>query len=50
MQTTNGGDTANVRYRNKDRYGVEINIAEEQSKDIEVRHVKENVGYFIISK
>ena len=50
MQTTNGTDTANVRYRYKDHNGVEINIAEEQSKDSEIRHVKENVGYIIISE
>ena len=50
MQTTNGGDTANVRYRNKDRFGIEIHIAEEQSQDTEVWHVKEDIGYFIFSK
>ena len=49
MQTTNGADTANVRWRNKDIHGVEMHIAEEQSKDMELRHVNENVGYIIIA-
>ena len=50
MQTTNEKDTANIRYRNKNLYGVEIQISEEQSQNRDVQHENENVGYFIISK
>jgi hypothetical protein len=45
MQTTNDADTANVRWRNKSRSGVEVMISEEQSKDAEMNHSAEVVGY-----
>ncbi|RJP41174.1 MAG: DNRLRE domain-containing protein [Desulfobacteraceae bacterium] len=45
MQTRNGGDAANVRWQNKDANGIEVQIDEEQSKDREVNHIKEVVGY-----
>ena len=45
MQTTNGGDTANVRWQNKTGAGVEVQIDEEQSQNPEVNHVTEVVGY-----
>jgi hypothetical protein len=49
MQTTNGGDTSNLRYRNRTSSGVEIRVAEEQSHDAEVRHsVADDVGYFAL--
>ncbi len=50
MQTVNEMDTSNVRYRNKDRYGVEVHISEEQSKDAELRPSNENLGYIIIAE
>ena len=45
MQTTDGGDTANVRWQNKTGEGVEVQIDEEQSNNREVSHVTEVVGY-----
>ncbi len=45
MQTADGRDTANVRYVHKDEYGVDVLIDEEQSKDTEVAHTKEIVGF-----
>jgi hypothetical protein len=49
MQTTYGGDTANVRWQNKDFFGVDVYVAEEQSKNSEVRHTTEEVGYMVFS-
>ena len=49
MQTTNGGDTANVRWQNKTGEGVEVQIDEEQSQNPEVNHVTEVVGYMAFS-
>ena len=46
MQTTNGGDTANLRWDHRDEVAVEVWVSEEQSKDSEIRHVVESVGYF----
>jgi hypothetical protein len=48
MQTTAGGDTANLRWRNKGTAGVEVQVDEEQSKDSETNHAAEVVGYIAI--
>ena len=48
MQTSNDMDTANIRRRNETREGVEIQISEEKSRDSEISHGNENVGYIII--
>ena len=45
MQTANGGNTANIRWRNKTGVGVDVQIDEEQSWDLEVFHMTERVGY-----
>jgi hypothetical protein len=45
LQTTNGTDTANLRWRNKDRSGVQVQVDEEQSRDSETTHGTEIVGY-----
>ena len=45
MQSHAGGDTACVRYRRLKKSKAIIWIEEETSKDREVRHVRENVGY-----
>jgi len=50
MQTTNGSDTANVRWQNKDFYGIDIKITEEQSHDSEIKHTTEVVGYMVFAK
>jgi hypothetical protein len=47
IQTTYGDDTANVRWYNKNAYGVAVQIDEEQSMDIETNHMKEVVGYMV---
>jgi len=48
MQTTAGGDTANLRWRNRTEVGVDLWVAEEQSKNSEMRHVGESIGYLVI--
>ena len=50
MQTTDGGDTANLRWQNKDSYGIDIKITEEQSRDSEIGHTTEVVGYMVFAK
>jgi len=47
MQTTYGGDPANLRWQNKDSYGINIKITEEQSRDSEINHTTEVVGYMV---
>ena len=49
MQSTNGKDTASLRWRNKDAEGVEVRVAEETSLDSETNHVAEVVGYLVFS-
>ncbi len=50
MQTTNGGDTANLRWQNKDIDGFCVQVGEEASLDGEVGHVNENIGYILLSE
>ena len=47
MQTTDGLDTANLRWDSKDFYGVDVRIDEEQSADSETGHSTEVVGYMV---
>lgn len=47
MQTTNGGNTAGLRYRNYDGRSVEVQVDEETSADSETHHVEETVGYWV---
>ena len=47
MQTTDGKDTANIRWQNKTNGSVEVQIDEEQSKGTETRHTTEVVGYMV---
>ncbi len=49
MQTKDGGDTADVRWQNKNSDGIEVQIDEEQSKNTEVNHTTEVVGYMAFS-
>lgn len=44
MQTTNGGDTAGLRYSSKNCIQSELKVEEEQSKDSETWHTTETVG------
>ena len=45
MQTRDGGETANIRWKNKNADGIEVQIDEEQSQDSETDHTTEAVGY-----
>ena len=49
MQTTNGGDTANLRWQNKSQSSVQVKVAEEQSKGSETTHGKEVIGYILLT-
>jgi hypothetical protein len=48
MQTTDGGNTAGLRYKDLKTNSVHIRIEEEQSKDKETQHTTEVVGYLAI--
>ena len=48
MQSTNGPDTANLRHSFLGPTGTTVNVAEEQSRDDEVDHVSESVGYLAL--
>ena len=50
MQTTGGGDTAALRHKNLGNTGVQIRIEEERSRDQEIAHTTESVGYVVIGK
>lgn len=45
MQTTNGYDTANLRMRHAEPLSIELQVDEEQSKDTEIYHARESIGY-----
>ena len=47
IQTTNGGNTASLRYRNLSYSGSEVFIEDEQSRDSEQHHIVETVGYAV---
>ncbi len=49
MQTTDGGDTANIRCKNVSDFSVDVWIDEEQSKNTEVDHTDEVVGFIAFS-
>ena len=49
MQTADGSDTAAVRYQNMSKTNTQIIIEEEQSKDSEIAHTSEVVGYLAIA-
>ena len=49
MQTRDGGDTANLRWDNKELFSVDVKVAEEQSKNSEMNHTTEAVGYMLFS-
>lgn len=49
MQTTDGSDSSTVRVQNTSETGFQIMVEEEQSKDEEVSHTKEVIGYLAIT-
>ncbi len=44
-----GGNTAALRYTNRTSSSVQVKVEEEQSKDNEMRHSREDIGYFLFS-
>ncbi|NPA53662.1 MAG: hypothetical protein GXO21_03230, partial [Aquificae bacterium] len=48
LQTTNGADTASLRFKNYQNLYVDIKVEEEKSCDSETSHTKETVGYMIL--
>lgn len=48
IQTYNGPNTANLRYRNLGSDGVEVFVEEDQSHDQETLHRYERVGYVVV--
>ncbi len=50
MQTYDGPDLANLRYRNLTGTGVDVKVEEEQSGDEETAHTTEVVGYAVFEK
>ncbi len=49
MQTTNDLDPASLRYKKLESGSVDVKVEEEKSKDNEILHNNENVGYIVIS-
>ncbi|WP_319548580.1 PKD domain-containing protein [Desulfogranum marinum] len=49
MQTTDGGDTSTVRIQNSTETGLQVKVEEEQSKNDEVSHTKEVIGYLVLT-
>lgn len=49
MQTTNGADTASLRYQSLESTSVQIFVEEETSADSETGHADEDVGYVAIN-
>jgi PKD repeat protein len=50
MQTTNNSDTSALRVQNTAADGFQVKVEEEQSKDKEVKHSAEVVGYLVFDK
>jgi len=50
MQTTAGADTAALRTQNMSATGFGVKVEEEQSKDTELSHAGEAVGYIVLSQ
>ena len=50
MQTTNNTDTSALRVQNTTAAGFQVKVEEEQSKDKEVTHPAEVVGYLVFDK
>jgi hypothetical protein len=48
MQTADGIDTANLRWQNKTSAGIDIIVTEEQSKETEINHTTEVMGFIVI--
>ena len=49
MQTTNGGDTATLRYDSLNESSFDLMVQEEKSKDDEINHADETIGWVAIA-
>jgi PKD repeat protein len=49
MQSTDGGDTANLRWKSRGTKSVQVWVDEEQSRDRETKHTSETVGHFLLA-
>lgn len=47
METTNGGNTCGLRWKNITSRGCSLMVEEEQSSNKETNHVGEEIGYFV---
>ena len=50
VQTLDGGDTVGLRYRNLGPTSAEVFLEEEKSRDTEVAHTTEVVGYLVFDR
>jgi hypothetical protein len=50
MQTTQGGDPAGLRYKYLSANSVTVKVEEEKSKDSEIYHAYETVGYIALER
>jgi hypothetical protein len=50
MQTTNDQDAANLRWKNKYSFGIDIKVDEGQSRNREMKHRGEVLGYMVFGK
>ena len=50
MQTTDGRDTAALRYQDLQPNNVQFKVEEEQSNDDETSHTTEAIGYIVVSE
>jgi hypothetical protein len=48
MQSFDGSDPAGIRWKDKNTASVQVQISEEQSKDEEVYHTTEIIGYMLL--
>ncbi len=49
IQTASGADTASLRCNHKRAAAVDVWVEEEQSRDVEMKHAAEVVGYLLLS-
>ena len=50
LQTSNGVDPANIRWKNKSTNSITLQVDEEESKDTEIDHATEMIGYIVFSQ
>jgi hypothetical protein len=50
MQSYDGGDTSNIRWQYKNTTSVQVHVGEEQSRDDEIKHTSEVVGFMLFDQ